>query len=85
MPEVILRLVVDAKTGRRQVVVDYQSEADALPIEHEDAHRKLAGKVVHGGLRSGLVEVSREEAEAASGPTAGDEKVAEGQKQGASS
>ena len=59
MADLILRLRVDPATGKRELVIDYTSDADALPIEHEDAHRQLADRVVDGGLRSGKVEVSR--------------------------
>ncbi len=60
MPDLILRLRVDPVTGRREVVVDYSSDADALPMEHEEAHRQLAGGVVDGGLASPRVEVRRD-------------------------
>jgi hypothetical protein len=40
--ELTLRLVVDPATGRREIVVDYRSDPDALPEEHEEAHRRLA-------------------------------------------
>lgn len=66
MPDVILRLRVDPATGKRELVIDYTSDADALPAEHEDAHRQVANQVVEGGLKSGKVEVSRGQ-EAASG------------------
>jgi len=59
MPDVILRLRVDPATGKRELVIDYTSDADALPIEHEDAHRQLANQLVAGGLASGKVEVTR--------------------------
>jgi hypothetical protein len=59
MADLILRLRVDPATGKRELVIDYTSDADALPIEHEDAHRQLADKVLDGGLRSGKVEVTR--------------------------
>ena len=61
MADVILRLRVDPATGKRELVIDYTSDADALPVEHEDAHRQLASRVVEGGLRSGNVEVARGE------------------------
>jgi hypothetical protein len=71
MPELTLRLRVDPVTGRREVVVDYASDADALPMEHEEEHRRLADKVIEGGLASAKVEVSREaEAPATAGPEA---------------
>ena len=60
MAEVTLRLRVNPETGRREVVVDYTSDSDALPIEHEEEHRRLAGKVVEGGLNGPKVKVSRE-------------------------
>jgi hypothetical protein len=43
--ELTLRLVVDPVTGKREVVVEYRSDPDALPEEHEEAHRRLAGAV----------------------------------------
>jgi hypothetical protein len=76
--ELVLRLRTDPATGRREVVVDYHTDTDALPNEHEDEHRRLAGKVVEGGLHSGQVEVSREqEAPATEGPAAGEAPAAE--------
>ena len=60
MADLVLRLRVDPITGRREVVIDYSSDADALPIEHEEEHRRLAGKVVDGGLGNEKVEVTRE-------------------------
>jgi hypothetical protein len=68
MADLILRLRVDPATGKRELVIDYASDADALPIEHEDAHRKLADQIVDGGLRSGKVDVSRETATPADAP-----------------
>lgn len=76
--ELTLRLRVDPTTGRREVVVDYTSDSDALPIEHEDEHRLLAGKVVEGGLNSGKVEVTRPVEEPASKQPEGEQPVAEG-------
>lgn len=65
MADLILRLRVDPATGKRELVIDYTSDADALPIEHEQAHRELADRVVDGGLRSARLEVTREAAPAA--------------------
>lgn len=78
MAELVLRLRVNPETGRREVVVDYSSDSDALPIEHEDEHRRLAGKVVEGGLNSGKVEVTREqETPVTEGPAATETPVAQ--------
>jgi hypothetical protein len=59
MAELVLRIRVDATTGKRELVIDYASDADALPMEHEEEHRRLAGRVVDGGLGNGKVAVTR--------------------------
>jgi hypothetical protein len=59
--ELTLRLRVDPATGKRELVIDYASDADALPMEHEEEHRRLAAAVVDGGLQSGKVDVTREQ------------------------
>jgi hypothetical protein len=77
MAEVTLRLRVDPATGKRELVVDYTSESDALPIEHEDEHRRLAAGAVDGGLTSGKVTVSRKGDGGGGGGTAAPEPVAQ--------
>lgn len=78
MVEVTLRLRVDPVTGRRELVIDYTSDGDALPMEHEEEHRRLAGRVVDGGLGTGKLEVSRGAEPAASEtPAAGEAAAAE--------
>ena len=72
MADLILRLRVDPATGKRELVIDYTSDADALPMEHEDAHRQLANQLVDGGLASGQVEVTREAAAPAADTPASD-------------
>ena len=61
MADLTLRLRVDPVTGRREIVIDYASDSDALPSEHEEEHRRLAAKVVNGGLDNPNLEVSREQ------------------------
>jgi hypothetical protein len=73
--DIILRLRVDPVTGKREIVIDYASDADALPMEHEHEHKKLAGKVLEGGLENPNVTVSRE----GDSTPAGDGGQAEGQ------
>jgi hypothetical protein len=72
MAELILRLRVDPATGKRELVIDYTSDGDALPIEHEDAHRQLANRLIEGGLASGQLEVTREAAPPAEAAPVGD-------------
>jgi hypothetical protein len=78
--ELTLRLRVDPTTGRREVVVDYTSDADALPYEHENEHRRLAGKVLEGGLDGGNLEVTRPAEEPAAPAPAGEEQTREATK-----
>ena len=47
---VTLRLSVDPATGKRTLTVSYTSDADALPHEHEDAHRAIVERLVDGGI-----------------------------------
>jgi hypothetical protein len=68
--ELVLRLRVDPVTGRRELVIDYASDSDAIPLEHEDEHRRLAAAVVEGGLASGRIAVARGPDPAAADPTA---------------
>ena len=49
MAEILLRLRVDPETGRKTVLVDYASDADALPMEHEEAHRAIVDKLIAAG------------------------------------
>lgn len=49
MAEVTIRLIVDPKTRKKNVVISYTSDEDALPIEHEDAHREVVDKLIEGG------------------------------------
>lgn len=72
MADLILRLRVDPATGKRELVIDYASDGDALPMEHEDAHRQLANRVVEGGLASAKLAVSRPAEAPAEAPPATD-------------
>lgn len=76
MAELVLRLRTDPVTGKRMVVVDYASDSDALPIEHEEEHRRLANKVVDGGLANRDVHVTREHQAPASDADTRDQPVA---------
>lgn len=49
MATAILRLIRDAKTGKRSVTIGYESDSDALPNEHEEDHRRLVERIVPGG------------------------------------
>lgn len=59
MPEMVLRLEIDPATGEKRVVVDYVSDGDALPMEHEDDHADLVDALLEHADRDGVA-VSRD-------------------------
>jgi hypothetical protein len=50
MASATIRLSVDPTTGKRTVTIAYASDADALPHEHEEAHRQVVEKLFEGGI-----------------------------------
>lgn len=42
MAEVTIRFRHDPATGKRELIIGYESDSDALPHEHERDHRALA-------------------------------------------
>lgn len=64
MAELTIRLVVDPDSGKKNVTIAYESDADALPMEHEDEHRRLVDKLIQGGVLAqaelGTITVERE-------------------------
>jgi len=67
MAEMTIRLRCDLATGKKNIVVTLHSDEDMLPHEHEQMHRKLVDKLIHGGLLKaaevGQLVVEREEKE----------------------
>ena len=53
MAELNIRMVYNRKTGKHDIFVDYESDMDALPFEHEQDHRALVQKIMGA---SGLAE-----------------------------
>ena len=49
MAEVIIHLEVDPQTKKKNIYIKYESDADALPIEHEEEHRRIVDKLINGG------------------------------------
>jgi len=58
MGRLTIRLVKHPETGKREVAVAFESDADALPMEHEQEHRRLVEQLV-GSLREGNLVVER--------------------------
>lgn len=45
-----IQLRRDPQTGKQNIVVKLDSDADALPMEHEQMHRQLVEKLIGKGL-----------------------------------
>jgi len=88
MAEMTIRLIPDPTTGKKNIVIALRSDADALPHEHEQMHRRLVEKLVNGGLLKaeevGQIVVEREEEEKtpAAPVEAGPQSGRQAQKQG---
>jgi hypothetical protein len=50
MAEMVLKLSRDPSSGRPVVVVELHSDADSLPFEHEESHRKIIENLIGRGL-----------------------------------
>lgn len=50
MAEVTIRLRFNRHTGRREIIVAYEGDADALPHEHERDHRALVESLIGGPI-----------------------------------
>lgn len=50
MANVIIQLEIDPDTNRKRLRVAYESDRDALPMEHEQEHRALVEKLLEEGL-----------------------------------
>lgn len=67
MAEAIIHLVRDPDTERSEILVEYRSDEDATPFEHEREHRGLVERLLPAGLLDaveGLVERVRPAVEA---------------------
>lgn len=84
MAEVTIRLLIDRTTGRKDVVISYTSDADALPSEHEDEHKRIVEKLIEGGVLQaselGKVLVERVSPGETSSPLGENEPTAQGSK-----
>jgi len=74
MAEMTIKLRIDPNTGKKDIIVSLSADADALPHEHEEQHRKLVEKLLEGGIvkagELGQIIVERVEEEKAPAPPA---------------
>ena len=63
MAEINIRLIYNLESGKKDIFIDFESDPDALPIEHEEAHRdiiqQLIGQNVLSEAEAGEVVVNR--------------------------
>ena len=50
MAEMTIMLRRDPATGKQNIIVKLDPDPDALPVEHEQMHRRLVEKLVGRGL-----------------------------------
>jgi len=61
MAQMTIMLRRDPQTGKRNIIIKLDSEADALPQEHEQMHRELVEKIFGKKLEDfGEIIVERE-------------------------
>ena len=46
MAEINLRLVYNKNTSKHDIYIDYESDADALPFEHEQEHKDIVQSII---------------------------------------
>lgn len=65
--EIKIHLRFNVETGKKDIVIEYDSEDDALAWEHEQRHREIVEQLVGAGVLDpddvGNVKVGRVEAE----------------------
>ena len=63
MSDITIKLIYNVETGKQDIYVDFVSDDDALPIEHERDHKQLIEQLVgRGALKPddvGQIKVSR--------------------------
>ena len=69
MAELTIRLRKDPETGKHDILIDLQSDADALPHEHEQMHREAVEKLLGKGA-VGKVMIDREREPVSGAPQA---------------
>jgi len=76
MAEMIIMLRRDKVSGKQNIIVKLDSDPDALPMEHEQLHRKLVEQLVGKGIDAedlGEIVIEREPEQRAGEATPGAE------------
>lgn len=72
MAEMTIQLRCDPQTGKKDIVITLHSDADSLPLEHEQQHRALVDRLLEGGMikagELGQIVVQRKEKDGSVAP-----------------
>ena len=52
MAEIKIRLIYNLDSGKKDIFIDYESESDALPVEHEQDHRNIVAQLLGSNVLS---------------------------------
>lgn len=50
MGDINIRFTFDTTTGKKEIVIEYESDSDQLPVEHERRHRRIVEQLVGQGV-----------------------------------
>jgi hypothetical protein len=50
MAELTIRMISNPVTGKRDIYIEYESEEDALPHEHEKEHKDIIEQLLGKGI-----------------------------------
>jgi hypothetical protein len=50
MADILVRLIFNLETGKKDILIDYDGDADALPHEHEKHHRQVVETLLGQGV-----------------------------------
>ena len=50
MSNIKIHIKINHETGLRDITIEYESDADSLPIEHEQRHMQIVHELVDSGV-----------------------------------
>ncbi|HIE50403.1 MAG TPA: hypothetical protein EYP85_01475 [Armatimonadetes bacterium] len=50
MAEITIRLIGNIRTGKKDIIIEYDSAADLTTLEHERRHREIVEQLIGRGL-----------------------------------
>lgn len=85
MAQITIKLRFNRNTGKKDILVEYESEADETPHEHEKKHRRIVEDLIEKGALSErelgeVVRVRKEGVTAPASSGAAETREAEGNK-----